>query len=75
MLVLNTIMLALRVVDIILGEMNSTLTIYKNYSDTLYNTTIFLRPLNHVASLTPSVAAVYSTLVVDKVAIGCADAL
>jgi len=73
-MVLNTDMLGLRAVGIILDEMNNTLTIQKNYSDNLWIPILVIRSLNHVTSLTPLVAIMYSASVVDKAPIDCIDA-
>ena len=54
-------------ISIILGKMNCTLAIRKSNTSSLCNTKLNKKT-------TPSVAATYSTLVVDKTAIDCKEA-
>ena len=73
-MILDTDIFGLEMINIILDQMNYTLTIREHNGSTLSNTKLNNRPRNQVSSLTPLIAATYSTLVVDKVAIDCTDA-
>lgn len=66
--------LGLGVICIILGKINCTQAIRKYNCSTSCTPNSIIRPYNQIGSLTPSIAATYSTSIVDKAVLDCNDA-
>jgi len=72
--ILDTNMFGLEMIGIILYKLNMTITIKKYYIVPCVMPSSIPRLHNEVTSFTPSVAATYSTSIVDRAAMDCRDA-
>ena len=61
-------------IDIILGQVNYTLTIREHRSSTLWNSKLNNKALNQITFFVSSIAATYLASIVEKAAIDWNDA-